>query len=341
MLELARQAGVSKSTVSRALADNKLIAEETRRRIQTLAAQRGYRVNRAARALRSRVTHTVAVSIFLEHDPRQSVSDPFFLTMLGAIADALAEHQHNLVLSKVPSNASAWLEQTLRDHQVDGLVFIGQSLQHDALNQATTSGIPMVVWGALLDDQRYVTVGSDNAAGGYQATTHLIEQGSRHIAFLGNVKLPEIRQRFDGYKRALLEHGLMSTRQQRMAVHFDSDAAYAEVSRLLDSGMEIDGIVAASDVIAMSAIRALTDRGKRIPRDVAVTGFDDIALAGHTTPPLTTVRQDISRAGRLIVQKLMDQISGRPARSTLLPVELILRESSLRRPRRTRALRPN
>lgn len=330
MEELARQVGVSKSTVSRALADNKLIAEETRRRIQTLAAQRGYRVNRAARALSSRMTHTIGVTFFLEHDPRQSISDPFFLAMLGAIADALTEHQHNLVLSKVPSNATAWLEQTLSAHQVDGLIFIGQSLQHQALNEAVLSGTPIVVWGALLENQRYVTVGSDNATGGYRATSHLVEQGCKRIAFLGNVALPEVAQRFDGYTRALSEHGLTRTKVRPTTVHFDSEAAYGEVSRLLDTGAHIDGIVAASDVIAMSAIRALIDRGRKVPDDVAVTGFDDIPLAGYLTPPLTTVRQDITRAGRLVVQKLMDQIAGRPATSTLLPVELIVRGSSTR-----------
>lgn len=346
MHELAKLLGLSKSTVSRALANNPAIAEHTRRRIETLATQHGYRVNQAARALRSRVTRTVAVTIFLEHDRRQSISDPFFLGMLGAIADALAEHQYNLILSKIQSDASAWLEQTLRAHQVDGLIFIGQSFQHEALNLAAASGMPLVVWGALLPDQRYVTVGSDNAAGGFDATAHLIEQGCRHIAFLGNVKVPEIAQRLDGYRNALATHGLTPALPRTIKVHFDSHAAYAEVSRLLDSGVRIDGIVAASDVIAMSALRALSDRGKRVPRDVAVTGFDDVPLALHTTPPLTTIRQDVPLAGRLLVRKLLEQIAQRPTSSTLLPVALVVRGSSLRkrrasdRPSRTQPTAP-
>lgn len=335
MHELAELAGLSKSTVSRALADNPAIAAHTRRRIRALAARHGYRVNQAARALRSRVTRSVAVTIFLEHDRRQSIADPFFLGMLGAIADALAEHQYNLTLSKIQSDANAWLEHTLHAHQVDGLIVIGQSFQHEALNLAASSGMPLVVWGALLPDQRYVTVGSDNAGGGFDATAHLIDQGCRHIAFLGNVKVPEIAQRLDGYRKALAAHDLRPALPRTIKVHFDSHAAYTEVSRLLDSNVRIDGIVAASDVIAMSALRALSERGKRVPRDVAVTGFDDVPLALHTTPPLTTIRQDIALAGRLLVQKLLDQVAQRPTSSTLLPPELIVRASSLRRRRTT------
>jgi DNA-binding LacI/PurR family transcriptional regulator len=331
MDELARIAGLSKSTVSRALAGNPAIAEPTRRRVQSLAAQRGYRVNQAARALRSRVTHTVGVTLFLEHDRRQSISDPFFLSMLGVLADALAEQHYSLTLSKVQSNASAWLDQTVRAHRVDGLIFIGQSFQHEALNLAAASGTPMVVWGALLSDQRYLTVGSDNEAGGFQATTHLIEQGCRQIVFLGNPRLPEVAQRLAGHRRAMSAHGLATKLRKEVSVHFESLAAHAEVSRLLDSRVRVDGIVAASDVIALSAIRALAERGLRVPRDVAVTGFDDIPMSAHTTPPLTTVRQDIPLAGRLLVQSLLDRIAGRHASSRLLPVELIVRASSVRR----------
>jgi DNA-binding LacI/PurR family transcriptional regulator len=330
MEQLARRAGVSAATVSRALSNSPLIAQKTRQRIQRLAEKSGYRVHRGASSLRTKMTHSVAVAIPLEHEPRQAVSDPFFLTLLGAIADALAERDRNLILSKLESGTTRWLDRALHSNQSDGLIVIGQSRHHSALNRAAGSGFPMVVWGARLADQRYVTVGSDNERGGFVATSHLIEQGCRHVAFLGNTRVPEVARRFEGYLRAIEAHGLSRDVQLNMPVHFDSDAAYYEVSTLLGAGLQIDGIVASSDVIAMSALRALGERGLRVPADVAVTGFDDVSLARHTSPPLTTVRQDIATAGRLLVEKLMDLIAGKPAQPTVLPTELIIRASSLR-----------
>src|SRR5512134_930428 len=153
MAQLARRAGVSSATVSRALRDSPLIAQKTRERIQRLAEKSGYRVNPGASSLRSKVTRSVAVAIPLKHEPRQAVSDPFFLVLLGAIADALAERDHSLILSKLESGTTRWLEHVLHSNQFDGLIVIGQSRHHSALNHAAGSGFPMVVWGARLPDQ--------------------------------------------------------------------------------------------------------------------------------------------------------------------------------------------
>jgi DNA-binding LacI/PurR family transcriptional regulator len=115
-----------------------------------------------------------------------------------------------------------------------------------------------------------------------------------------------------------------------LGVHFGGDAAYEGISSLLDSNAKFDGIFACSDVIAMSAMRALTERGRRIPADVAVAGFDDIPLAAYTTPPLTTVRQDVARGARILVEKVIRAISGELTDSEVIPTELIVRGSSLR-----------
>jgi DNA-binding LacI/PurR family transcriptional regulator len=330
MAELARRAQVSKATVSRALAGSPLIAAATRQRIQQLARRSGYSVNAAASSLRSRVTRTVAVAILLEHEWRQAISDPFFLVLLGAIADALAERGRNLILSKVEAEIPRFLQQTVRSNQVDGLIVVGQSLHHEALNVIAGSGFPMVVWGGRLPDQRYVSVGSDNEQGGFLAAEHLARQGCRDVAFLGNTRLPEVALRHKGYRRGLRARGLQPTSGLKLSVHFEADTAYAELGALLDSGLRVDGIVASSDVIAMSALRALAERGRRVPGDVAVVGFDDIPLASHTSPPLTTVRQDITGGGRLLVEKLVEQILGQACASSVLPAELIVRASSAR-----------
>lgn len=332
MAELARRAQVSEATVSRALAGSTLVAAATRERIQQLARRAGYSVNAAASSLRSKVTRTISVAILLEHESRQAISDPFFLVLLGAVADALAERGRNLILSKVATDIPRFLRRAVRSNQTDGLIVFGQSLHHAALDETAASGFPLTVWGARLPEQRYVSVGSDNEQGGFLATEHLLRQGCRNLAFLGNTRLPEVALRHQGYRRALRAHGLEPTSRLELCVHFEAHTAYTELGALLDTGLRVDGIVASSDVMAMSALRALAERGRQVPADVAVVGFDDIPLASFTSPPLTTVRQDIVGGGRLLVEKLMEQIAGQNSEAAVLGAELIVRASSLRVP---------
>jgi DNA-binding LacI/PurR family transcriptional regulator len=203
-------------------------------------------------------------------------------------------------------------------------------LHHAALNEAAAAGAKMVVWGQLLDDQRYVTVGSDNQSGGYLATSHLIDQGCRRIAVFGDTRVPEVAARRDGYVRALEQHRLDQAPRLEVAVHFGADAAYQEASTLLDSGLQFDGIFAASDGIAMSTMRALAEHKLRVPQDVAVVGFDGLPMGMFAAPPLTTIRQDLATSGKLLVGKLLDAIAGRDVQSSMLPAELIVRASSQR-----------
>lgn len=330
MADLAKRAGVSEATVSRALADSPLIAQKTRKRIQEIAARSGYKVNPVASSLRSRITRTIAVLIPLQHEVRQSISDPFFMELLGFIADALTERGYSMLLAKIDSGSPDWVSESLRTRRADGVIVIGQSLFHATLNEAAEAGLKMVVWGQKLDDQRYITVGSDNQSGGYLATSHLIDQGCRRIAFFGDTRVPEVAARREGYVRALEQHGLDQAPRLEIAVHFGADAAYQEATSLLDSGLQIDGIFAASDGIAMSAMRALAEHKLRVPQEVAVVGFDGLPMAMFASPPLTTIRQDLATSGRLLVDKLLDSIAGRPIESSMLPAELVVRSSSAR-----------
>jgi DNA-binding LacI/PurR family transcriptional regulator len=330
MADLAKRAGVSEATVSRALAESPLIAQKTRKRIQEIAAKSGYRVNPVASSLRSRITRTIAVLIPLQHEVRQAISDPFFMELLGYIADALTERGYSMLLAKIDGSSPDWVSESLRTRRADGVIVIGQSLHHAVLNEAADLGLKMVVWGQQLEDQRYVTVGSDNQSGGYLATSHLIDQGCHRIAFFGDTRVPEVSARREGYARALEQHGLTQTPRLEIAVHFGAEAAYQEAKSLLESGLQIDGIFAASDGIAMSAMRALAEHKLRVPADVAVVGFDGLPMAMFANPPLTTIRQDLATSGRLLVEKLLDSIADKPVASSMLPAELIGRASSAR-----------
>jgi DNA-binding LacI/PurR family transcriptional regulator len=330
MAEVARLAGVSLSTVSRSLAGNSSISSETRERVREIAASINYRVDSSASTLRTGLTRTIAVVIPLEHASKQRLSDPFFLEMLGAIADELAARGYSMLLSKTTQDFRDWIAGIVSSRRVDGVIVIGQSLHHTQLNELAGSEINMAVWGARLPDQRYTTVGSDNREAGYTGTSHLIEQGCRRIVFLGDPAVPEVSARREGFLQALQTGGIERISRLEVAVRFGSDAAYEAVSSLLNVHADFDGIFACSDVIAMSAMRALSERGRRVPADVAIVGFDDIPLAAYTSPPLTTIRQDWATGARMLVERVLQPTSAKALEATVLPTELVVRASSLR-----------
>lgn len=332
MADIARLAGVSQSTVSRALSGHALIAEATRARIGELARSTGFMVNPAASALRSRKSNLVCVLITLIHDRDQHVSDPFMMTMLAHLADALTDAGYDMLLSKVSTHEDGWIERIFSARRPAAALLIGQSLEHASIERAARAGCRLLVWGARLRDQAYVTVGTDNRDGGMQAAAHLIERGYRQIAFLGDKRLPEIAHRHGGFMRAHRAAGLEANPALTMRSGFDPAEALEAANRLIECGVPFDSIVAASDVIALSAARALTGRGLRVPQDVALVGFDDIEIAAYTTPALTTIRQDLPRAASLLVQNMCALIGGATVDSIELPARLIVRETTPPRP---------
>jgi DNA-binding LacI/PurR family transcriptional regulator len=330
MAEVARRAGVSLSTVSRALSGSPLISEQTRRVVQAAAEHLDYRVDAAGSSLRTGQTRTIGVVIPLAHAARQSFSDPFFLEILGAIADELSAGGYNMLLTRVTSDPADWITDLARGRRADGVIVIGQSLHHDSLNRIAATGFPMVVWGARLPGQHYVTVGSDNLTGGRDATAHLILQGCRRIVFLGDPAAPEVGARLQGHLRALADSGIDRMPQLEVPVRFGGDAAYHAIASLVSAGVEFDGVAACSDVFAMSAMRALVERDRKVPADVAIVGFDDIPVSAFTTPPLTTIRQNCHAGARLLVENLMREIRHEPVSTVVIPTELVVRASSLR-----------
>lgn len=327
-------AGVSPGTVSRALAGKSLVNAETRARIQAIADQHGFRPNQMASRLRTRRTGVIGIVVPLGHDRRQHLSDPFFMTMLGHLADALTENGYDVMLSRVIPDAADWLDRVVDSGMVDGVLLIGQSDQYDAIERVARRYRPLVVWGVNLPDQVHAAVGTDNAAGGYLAGQRLIARGCRRIAFLGDIGAPEIRQRHDGVARAMAEAGLADGPVQ-LSTHLASDVMepeiVAHIDALLQQGggtMPIDGIVAASDMIAMTAVRVLADHAIAVPETLPVIGYDDLPLAAQAVPRITTIRQDIAAGAQAMVEALFARIGGSEAGSVVLDPQLVLRETA-------------
>jgi DNA-binding LacI/PurR family transcriptional regulator len=326
MADIARLAGVSASTVSRALSGNPAIALATRERITELARSLNYQVNAGAANLRKRTNTTIGVVLL--NDDMQAMSDPFILKLLGHIADELDQRGMALLLRRAAPHDPSSLAAMVDTGQAGGLIVIGQNSQNQDLNALFARGIPMVVWGAKVPDSAYPVVGSDNEQGGYLATRHLIDQGCRRIAYMGEYEHAEAFMRHQGYLRALQEAGLSSSPNLHIHATFDSRGARARFADWLNAAGDFDGVFCISDVAALSAMAELTERGIRVPQSVRIVGYDNIDIGAYLHPTLSTINQPTDLAARLLVEGLMGLLQTGQARSTVLPTQLITRESS-------------
>ncbi|MCH8553078.1 MAG: LacI family DNA-binding transcriptional regulator [Natronospirillum sp.] len=329
MADIARLAGVSESTVSRALNNNPAINVDTRERIHQIAHKLNYRMNMGARNLRLRRTHTVAVVINTEIQTGQSFTDPFMMDMVSMIADELNRSGYSLLFASTSLNRKDWHTHLIASRRADGIIIIGAGKYDLPIKNLYASGDPLVVWGSTRDKAPYCVVGSDNVQGGRLATEYLLKQGRTRIAFLGDTRHPEVRDRHQGYTDALTEAGLAPVNEKLLLKSFRYDSAQERLETTLRQieSLPFDGLVAASDMVAMGSIKALQNCGYRVPDDVSVVGYDDIPMANVFTPALTTVRQDIERGAKLLVKKILTQIKEQKANSTTLPVRLVRRES--------------
>jgi len=326
--DLADIAGVSRATASRALNDSPMLSAKTKKKLKALAEKHNYSINRQARDFRLRRTSVISVVFMLDIKSQQHMSDPFFLDMLGGIADSLAERDYDLLLAHAPITNVLDLLDGRVIRQSDGVIFVGQGEQHRELDELATTDKAIVVWGYPVPDKKYVVVGSDNLGGGYAATHHLLECQRRRIAFFGNTNNPENAARYEGYLKALSEHGIDADPRLKIDVPFEMHRARDVIIEFVQSMEDLDAVVCLSDVMALAALSTLQELNIRVPDDVAVVGYDDISLAAYGSPPLTTIRQNIHRAGQILVESVLGLIDGEDINDTILPSELVIRKSS-------------
>jgi DNA-binding LacI/PurR family transcriptional regulator len=330
-IDIAYLAGVSQPTVSRALRGSPMVSEETRRRIETIAQQLNYKVDKNASNLRCQHSNTLALLLFEDPTPDDSLINPFFLAMLGSITRACAHRGYDLLVSFQQHSAN-WHVDYEDSRKADGIILLGYGdyLEYRLrLEQLVRQGTHFVRWGAVLEGQPGLSIGCDNLQGGSQATQHLLGLERRNVAFLGSASghYPEFLDRYRGYTQALSAAGLaLDPAMQVDAITLES-SGYAAACELIARGVRFDAIVAASDLIAIGALRALQEHHIDVPGAVSVVGFDDIPAASLTNPPLTTVMQDTRLAGEVLVDTVLRSVHGEAVQDRVLPTRMVVRRS--------------
>ena len=268
----------------------------------------------------------IAVAIPLAHEAGQRLTDPFFSEMITHLADEITRRGYAMFLRTALPPLGDWLGRLIKEQAPAAVIVIGQSTVDITLDAVASFYHPMVVWGGDLGSS-YCTVGTDNVAGAVLAVEHLLSIGRRRIIFLGDPIAPEVRLRLEGYHTALERAGIAAL--EHIPTHLMEESAEETMRAVLSAHGRFDAIFAASDVIAIGAARAVLAAGMRVPEDVAIVGFDDIARAVHATPQITTVRQNLAQGAHLLVELACRRGDGEDTPSTFMVPELIVRESTV------------
>ena len=327
---MAKLAGVSRTTVSFVLNNvpGVKITEETRQRVLDAARELDYYPTAAARSLASGKTQRIG--LILGEGQERLAADAFLPAFLQGVTASVHRRGYLLVLQLAEDVAShEAYTRLIREQQVDGLILSGPRSDDPLLSELAEDRFPLILHGRLDDcDLPYVDV--DNKAGAYQAVVHLIGLGHRRIAFISNApySYSGAQERLAGYKQALTEHDIPLDESLIQKGGFLPETGQAAMEKVLALPDRPTALFAASDVMAIGAMSAIRAAGLRIPDDVAVVGFDDIFLAAHTQPPLTTIRVPAYGLGWTGADVLISLIEGEEEVSAVtLETELVIRDS--------------
>ncbi|MBV8603097.1 MAG: substrate-binding domain-containing protein [Pelomonas sp.] len=322
MEAIAERAGVSKITVSRALRNSPLVTPETSARIKAIADQLGYRFNHSARNLRLRRTHIIAVVLEMQPDVDRPIGDPFPLQLLGGVMQELTVRGYSMLLTTMESLNKG------QGIAADGMILLGQGEDGQAQRVLEALNLPVAVWGAGAADAAGETmvVGSDNLHGGACVAERFLQLQRQRVWFLGDPHHAEVAERHKGLEQRLRRAKVPVLTLSPAAFTFGAGFTAVQAQLARDAGRP-DALLAASDLLAMGAVRALSDAGLSVPEDVTVVGYDDSPAGQTFVPALSSVRQDWRQGGVLLARKVLDRLAGRATHSEILPTSLVLRDT--------------
>jgi DNA-binding LacI/PurR family transcriptional regulator len=325
--DVAAQCGVSPTTVSHVFSGHRPVNAATRRRVEQVARQLGYRPNAVAQSLRSRRTQTIMIVV-------PDITNPFYPDFTRGVEDVMGPAGYHSVFCNTDARRAeelAMLDVAL-SRRLDGVIFRGFRVGTGALAPLTKAGIAVVNLGESPARSQIDSVRFDDRRAAAEVTRFLLERYGPAIALIdGDDDAPVGRERRDGFEDACGEFGLAPDESRVVLADFTRGGGIDGMRRLLDRSEHPRAVLCANDLIALGAVDVVKERGLRIPHDIAIAGYDDIDAATIVTPRLTTVRTQARRlgaeAGRLILSRLVGEYQG-TARHIVIPHELVIRESA-------------
>jgi DNA-binding LacI/PurR family transcriptional regulator len=322
--EVADLAGVSIATASRVLNNSAPVSVQARQQVRDAVVRLGYVRQRAAPSVSKGRLRSVAAVICANHS--RFFADAFFARVLTAATEVFTAHEVPLMVMVVPDDRVTTVDRYLQGGHLDGVLLVGAPGQHSLTVSLPAAGLPVTMVGRPLGATRASYVDVDNRGGARLAVQHLLDRGRRAIATIaGRQDMSVGVDRLAGYRDGL---GPLAPTTIAYGDFTHASGVHAML-RLLDQRPNLDAVFVASDIMAAGALHALRRAGRRVPDDVAVVGFDDLPLAQHTQPALTTIHQPLDRVGALAAQRLLATIDGdADTVNPVLPTTLVVRASS-------------
>jgi len=324
--DVAKQAGVSKATVSRVVNGNYGVSEALRKRVLAAITALGYQPDRSARRLRGTTSEILGIII-------PDIQNPYFTSVVRGIEDLAYDHQMNVLLCNTDDNPvkqEAYIRVMMAE-RVAGLILAPSfGIAPEPLNQLAQLGTPVVLIDRSVSELPFDTVIVDNFQGAYNGTRHLIAQGHQRIAFVGgDLELSPGRERQAGYQRAMLDNGLPADPALMQIDHFKIESGQRITHQLLSLPQPPEAIFSASNLLTLGVLKAVREAGLRIPEDLALVGFDDMPWASELYAPLTAIVQPTYELGQEAMRVLLRRRSDpdRPIQTVTLRTSLIVRES--------------
>lgn len=322
--DVAEAAGVSTATVSRVLSNGLHVRPEVRERVMATVERLGYRPNLVARNLRSQQSNTIGLIV-------SDIRNPFFTSISRAVEDTAYEQGFSVFLCNTDENPEkeAIYLNLMRDEGVAGIIF-SPTRQTAAHFKTTNLSFPIVIVDRLITGADVDIVLLDNVDAGYRLTTHLIENGYRHIAALCGEMSTTGRERQLGYEKALRAHGLSPLAEYVRYVPPKTEAGFAATLKMLDAAQPPDALLTTNSLLGEGALQAIRERKLTIPDDIALVTFDETTWASLVQPPITLIAQPTYEIGKTATELLLQRIAdpARPTRQVILKGQLLARGSS-------------
>ncbi|MGD6967839.1 LacI family transcriptional regulator [Rossellomorea vietnamensis] len=320
--DVAKLAGVAVSTVSYALNNSEKISLKTKQKVEAAAKALNYQKNGIASDLKRDKTNTIALIL-------SDLSGPYYSELIKGVQDVASSNGYDLIACSSVGGSQSTAVKFLKEKRVDGAIILAHNISDDITLESARECFPLIVLDRNVTSENIYQVEVDNEHGGFIATEHLIQRGSKEVAFVsGPANSFDNNRRFEGYMRALKHYGIGYHSKWKISGDFTREGGYRATQLLIAQQNLPQSIFYANDEMAIGGLKALQEHNIKVPADISIIGFDDIQISEYVSPPLTTITQPKYEVGALAVHLIFQVLAGEKVNHHYtLPTKLVVRNS--------------